>query len=702
MIFLIIIIFLNLESEYGRGHDSLCGENEEYDEDLQKAIFSSIDNSYENSGTEIGSLSMFNKKMSTNSIDVLSVLAGRLEDISRRIYDQMLVAKTNLKGNDTIILYYMWNELQTTIGNGFPFIYSLREQKDILISFIKNPNGLIHMIPGISIGFSNERILASLVSDIIESKYVTPRLNNNNNSNNNSTTTNNSNNMKEDINSNKFNQITIQDIAMTIQNFHCLNLCPTGILNDLKLNHPPITNKILSTSFELIQSLLVNILLRKITSGISSINDKNSLDIKSLSTEITNFFNIINKCINEELNEILTNLPLYSELIDANNLSQVFENTITTSLLSNFSSLFTNINYLNIDNSMIFLPSAFQLVNIFNNFLISSKSLPTFIQSNVFDWIHREMRWILLYLSSTIGLCLRAGLDGNLNDEKYYLSSFYESSSQNIINIEEICRQHQFQQQQQQQSSSQQYHSKIFSTFQNWKWIIDWENIIDVQNHKKNTSPSITTSTTTTSSTSPFLNLLIESLSTLVTNIISSTLTPSSSTTSSNPINITTSSSQIIWLRNYFNFISHSILEYFQNDLEKLLIILQLEEVDFSIIVWDDIMDQFDHNILIKGELIFNNIEKDIVTNIKDYLLTLKLTIFTLLLIFTGHSTNISQHQVHVINHSGLIEIWIATILIVSTLFKKYLSLQNITYLTHGIFIAFFFFFFFSKMICFL
>jgi hypothetical protein len=571
------------DDQDGRIQYPLCGDNEEEDEDLQKAIYSSIDGSGRLSGQ-----SLFKRKLMSNSVEILSVLSGRLEDVSRKYYDAILFSMKEHRAQDVSAFYCLWENIQEVIGKGFPLMYSLLDQREILLTILRDPSDLLHMVIGVAMGLRSER-LVFVLHDLFDPKQInSPRSRGDE--------------MTKPI------SLTLVDVAGMIQRLKSIRLCVSQVGEDILDNGPAMTQQILGATLEIAQSLLASILFRRLGHGSKSEDPSPTAS----SSEFLEFFRLLVESVTMELSEIVEILPRFGESFSSH-INSLLRTTITSTVLSRVGGIFTNTCYFHFETSFIFLPFALRLMSQFQSFSTACRQLACLpIGKVVAEWIHTELRWILLFLSSMIGVCMRTGMEGNANDEKHKISQAYEPCSLSLFAPEEFWKQ-----------STHPIWNRIPAPLKGWKAVLDSETLAH-QNIKSITLPL---------ALSPSWRQVIESLSNVSPGVV-----------------ITCEKSSTLWFRKLLCLISKEMVNYLGGNTSRLLFLLQLEETYLpTLLQWGDEIITEPHNQILQQALIH-----------------LKASLFALVVIISGHHHHIDETTD--ILSFGLVDCWIAMAVIVSTL----------------------------------
>jgi hypothetical protein len=449
---------------------------EDYDEDLQKAIFSSIDSSQQKDSEDMFQ-TILQTKDRGNCADVLPKLGSLLEQMSRQCFD--VIARSGLGGSAFThgAVVALWFELQQSLEVGFRSIYSFGEQKDLLACLIRRPEEMMHILVGVAKGLLSGKLFFNLAKEIIVDGA-----------------------RKDVVKSSSYAEcdthtfeLEIPDISNIIMKFKSLNLSLGDVVIDLlslyrSYSTPAIDYiprlAIRSALIDVIQASLSYLLLKSTFSPPSRADQhidtyyhaefdigeaKNSSKGPAL---LKQCFGAIVSAVDDELKDIQKYIPDAvtasksppAEIEDGQYkfppvIENILSNSMTAKLLACIGGIITS-STLRIENLIIFFPFALDLIKSFRGFM-GAFSTPNVIsiQSRLQNWLVDQMKWIILLLSSVVGLCTRVGVEGHVGDDKYNISKAFQSCVSSILDQEYIMR-----------TTLHPVWSRVGSQVRGWRW----------------------------------------------------------------------------------------------------------------------------------------------------------------------------------------------------------------------------------------
>lgn len=420
------------DDDYGHPNQfQLC--NDEEDEDLQKAIYSSIDPNGKDDSS-VGQ-ALFTRETATTSRDILSVLSGRMEDLSRKYYDEMQRNSGNGDSKHVDRCFEIWKEIQNVIGNGFLIMYPFLDQKELLISILRDPIDILHMVPGISVGLRNDR-LVFLIQDLLDSKELSPRTGRGD---------------ETQIPT----PLSLVDIVLVLQNLRSQKISVAHVCMELILNSTKISQSVLGSLYEILQSVVYFIFMKR----LAAVNPEDSLTSATMN-EFSSFFGLLLDSVEVEFREITHSLIVATPMTASSSIEIILRTTIISTIFSCVGSVLSNVTYFKLELACLFLPSALRYLSLFQSFSTSCHELPLQICEVVLNWIHSETKWILLFLASLIGVAVRSGSESDLIEDKYRVYTSYQTCCQ-LFSVPELL------------IRSPNLASRIPGPLKAWKWIFE-------------------------------------------------------------------------------------------------------------------------------------------------------------------------------------------------------------------------------------
>lgn len=431
-------------------------EQEEFDEDLQKAIFSSLDAT----GADDPLQNMLSTKIIGDSADVIPKLSGQLEYMARRCHDAILVCRSTTKG-DSVALMSLWLDIQNSIALGFRAMYSVDEQRELMISVMVRTEEWMHILPGVVMGLERGSSFGFLAKDVFvdinrcNSKGSQKELVKESSSEDI---------MKIDIpklcvmlNQLREQQLTCKDIINDLllqgdfETMGVVVVCDSsecGTLGDSTLLAQDGHKFVLSYSLlSLVQISVSYFLMQKFGAVTSEMQSQ-----RVWGPHLNSLFITIVDMVEYELDDIVSCLPALSVWCESDErfdrmkviLMKILRNSATSVLLACVGGIASS-SYVQVENSLAFLPHARRLLQIYRTHCTAvvdrlgnerSGRLVACIQ----EWLLNEMRCIILFVSSTIGLCKNTATASNMGDDKFLLSKCYRSCVSSIVDASVIVK----------------------------------------------------------------------------------------------------------------------------------------------------------------------------------------------------------------------------------------------------------------------
>ena len=421
---------------------------------MQKAILSSMNTKSYEDALE----SVLASKQSAESHEVIPKLSGQLEYMARRCHDVILATNSTRKC-DTTAMMSLWLDIQNSIGLGFRLMYTAVEQKELLVCLICKADEWLHIFPGVVMGLQRGNTFGFLAGDVfVESegddllgKGTYP-----------------SDNKAETINTARVCSMLMQ---LRLQHFTVKHVItemllqgdfePTGSVTSSAEGPLEVWRDssllaedghkfaLLSSSVSLLQMSLSYFLIQKVGTG--------SLEKplhKVWGPHMAQLFSTIVESIENELRDITDCLPALSRWCDSEvlferlqiNLTKILRNSVSCTLLDCVGGIATS-SSCHIENTLFFLPYARELLTMYNYYFSSLSNMlhggcNTMLVEFIQDWLLNEMRCMILFVSSTVGLYSRAASDSSLGDEKFTLSNRYRPRVWWIIDVDAASMAH--------------------------------------------------------------------------------------------------------------------------------------------------------------------------------------------------------------------------------------------------------------------
>jgi hypothetical protein len=159
---------------------------------------------------------------------------------------------------------------------------------------------------------------------------------------------------------------------------------------------------------------------------------------------LNGLFTSIVDAVEHELQDVHSCLPALSAWCESEErfnrmkiiLMKILRNSVTSVMLACIGGIATS-SYLQVENATIFLPHARRLLCIYSKY---SDAMKAQLDNKRFDlveciqdWLLNEMRCIILFVSSTVGLCNKAATASNMGDDKFVLSKCYRPCVSSIV-----------------------------------------------------------------------------------------------------------------------------------------------------------------------------------------------------------------------------------------------------------------------------